>query len=66
MSDPTASYLFERGLLHKRNAEKMLASSALNGQEVVSELMNMVKYMEMGIQKQRGEIDEQLNFTNSI
>lgn len=61
MSDPTATYLFERGMLHKRNAEKMLASPDLNGKEVVGELMNMVKYMEMGIHKQKMEIDEQLD-----
>lgn len=61
MSDPTATYLFERGMLHKRNAEKMLASPDLNGKEVVSELMNMVKYLEMGIHKQKAEIDEQVN-----
>ena len=63
MSDPTATYLFERGLLHKRNAEKMLANPDLNGKEVVGELMNMVKYMELGIQKQRAEIDEQLDYS---
>ena len=61
MSDPTAYYLFERGLLHKRNAEKMLASPDLNGKEVVSELMSMVKYLEMGIHKQNAEIDEEIN-----
>lgn len=61
MSDPTAYYLFERGLLHKRNAEKMLASPNLNGKEVVSELMSMVKYLEMGIHKQKAEIDEEIN-----
>lgn len=66
MSDPTAFYLYERGMLHKRNAEAMLASPNLNGKEVVSELMNMVKYLELGIHKQRAEIDEQLNFTDSI
>ena len=66
MSDPTAYYLYERGLLHKRNAEKMLASSDLNGKEVVSELMNMVKYLEMGVQKQKAEIDEQLQFTDPV
>ena len=63
MSDPTAFYLYQRGLLHKRNAEKMLASPDLNGKEVVSELMNMVKYLEMGIQKQKIEIAEQLDYS---
>ena len=66
MSDPTAYYLFERGVLHKRNAEKMLASSDFNGKEVVSELMNMVKYLEMGMYKQKAEIDEQLQFTDPV
>lgn len=66
MSDPTAYYLFQRGLLHKRNAEKMLASPDLNGREIVSELMSMVKFMEMGVQKQKREIDEQLNFTDPV
>ena len=66
MSDPTAYYLFERGMLHKRNAEKMLASSDLNGKEVVSELMNMVKYLEMGMYKQKAEIDEQLDLTDPV
>jgi hypothetical protein len=61
MSDPTAYYLFERGLLHKRNAERMLATPDLNGKEVVNELMSMVKYLEMGIHKQKMEIDEQLD-----
>ena len=61
MSDPTALYLYERGMLHKRNAERLLSSPALNGQEVVSELMSMVKYLEMGIHKQKAEIDEQLH-----
>lgn len=61
MSDPTAHYLFERGLLHKRNAERMLATPDLNGKEVVNELMSMVKYLEMGIHKQKMEIDEQLD-----
>lgn len=60
MSDPTAHYLFERGLLHKRNAERMLGSQGGSGQEIVSELMSMVKYMELGIQKQRSEINEQI------
>ena len=70
MSDPTALYLYERGLFHKRNVEKLLASPALNGQEVVSELMSMVKYLELGIHKQRSEIDEQeqtvLNLHDSV
>lgn len=61
MSDPTAHYLFERGLLHKRNAERMLGSQGGSGQEIVKELMSMVKYLEMGIQKQRVEINEQLD-----
>lgn len=60
MSDPTAHYLFERGLLHKRNAERMLGSQGGSGQEIVNELMSMVKYMELGIQKQRSEINEQI------
>lgn len=61
MSDPTAHYLFERGLLHKRNAERMLGADGGSGQEIVKELMLMVKYMEMGVHKQKGEIDEQVN-----
>lgn len=61
MSDPTATYLYERGMLHKRNAEKLLASPALNGQEVVNELMSMVHYLELGMAKQRREHDEFLD-----
>lgn len=61
MSDPTAYYLFERGLLHKRNAERLLGSQGGSGQEIVNELMSMVKYMELGIHKQKMEIDEQLD-----
>lgn len=61
MSDPTAYYLFERGLLHKRNAERLLGSQGGSGQEIVNELMSMVKYMELGIHKQKVEIGEQLN-----
>jgi len=61
MSDPTALYLYERGLLHKRNAERLLGSQGGSGQEIVNELMSMVKYMEMGIHKQKAEIDEQLD-----
>jgi hypothetical protein len=57
MSDPTATYLYERSMLHKRNAEKLLSSPALNGQEVVSELMSMVHYLELGMAKQRRESD---------
>lgn len=60
MSDPTAHYLFERGLLHKRNAERMFGADGGSGQEIVNELMSMVKYMELGIQKQRSEINEQI------
>lgn len=65
MSDPTASYLFERGLLHKRNAERMLGADGGGGggQEIVNELMSMMKYMELGIQKQRSEINEQLDLS---
>ena len=63
MSDPTASYLFERGLLHKRNAERMLGADGGGGQEIVDELMSMMKYMELGIQKQRSEINEQLDLS---
>jgi hypothetical protein len=63
MSDPTASYLFERGLLHKRNAERMLGADGGSGQEIVNELMSMMKYMELGIQKQRSEINEQLDLS---
>lgn len=58
MSDPTATYLFERSLLHKRNAERMLGSHGGSGQDIVNELMSMVKYMELGIHKQRAEIEE--------
>lgn len=61
MSDPTAYYLFERGLLHKRNAERLLGSQGGSGQEIVNELMSMVKYMEMGIHKQKEEIGEQVD-----
>ena len=61
MSDPTATYLYERGMLHKRNAEKLLGSPALNGQEVVNELMSMVNYLELGMVKQRKESDDFLN-----
>ncbi len=56
MSEPTAYYLYERGLLHKRNAEKLLSNPALNGQAVANELLSMVKYLELGIAKQRKEI----------
>ena len=63
MSDPTACYLFERGLLHKRNAERMLGADGGGGQEIVNELMSMMKYMELGIQKQRSEINEQLDLS---
>jgi hypothetical protein len=61
MSDPTATYLYERSMLHKRNAEKLLSSPALNGQEVVNELMSMVHYLELGMVKQRKESDDFLN-----
>lgn len=61
MSDPTAYYLFERGLLHKRNAERLLGSQGGSGQEIVNELMSMVKYMELGIHKQKEEIGEQVD-----
>lgn len=61
MSDPTAHYLFERGLLHKRNAERLLGSQGGGGREIVNELMSMVKYLEMGIHKQKMEIADDLD-----
>ena len=60
MSDPTALYLYERSMLHKRNAERLLSEVSPSGHAVVSELRAMVKYLELGIAKQREEIDEQL------
>jgi hypothetical protein len=56
MSEPTAYYLYQRGLLHKENAEKLLSNPALNGQAVANELLSMVKYLELGMAKQRKEV----------
>jgi hypothetical protein len=57
MSEPTAYYLYQRGLLHKENAEKLLANPGLNGPVLVNELLSMVKYLELGMAKQRKESD---------
>ena len=61
MSEPTAFYLYQRGLLHKENAEKLLSNPALNGQVIANELLSMVKYLELGMAKQRKEARDESN-----